>query len=72
MFLETVSDRFLQIRAVIAAQRELLPVLHDDAVLAMKPRLHLLDPIDLHNRRTVNSQKLFRVELLFQTADRLA
>src|SRR5687768_18393746 len=72
MNLETVADCLLQIRAVIATQRELLPILHDDAILAVKPRLHLLDPIDLHDRRTMNPEELFRIELLFQTADRLA
>src|SRR6185503_820058 len=70
--LDSVADGALEVCAVVAAEGELLAVFHDDAVLTMKPRLHLFDPIDLHNRGTMNSTKLPRVELLFQTADRLA
>ena len=45
-----VSHCALKVRAIVSAQRELLAVLHNDAILAVKPRLHLLDPIDLNNR----------------------
>ena len=72
MILEAVPDRFLQICPVVATKCELFAILHDDAVLAVKPRLHLFDPVDLHDGRTVDPQELFRIELLLQTADRLA
>ena len=72
MILETVADGLLQICPVITTQSELLTVFHDDAILAMKPRLHLLDAIDLHDGGPVNSQELLRIELLFQTANRLS
>src|SRR5215204_957719 len=51
---------------------ELLPVFQDDAIFTMKPGLHLLDAIYFDNGRTMNSPKLPRVKLLFQTADRFA
>ena len=38
----------------------------------MKPGLHLLDAIDLHDGRAMDAPELFRVELFFQVADRFA
>src|ERR1044072_476231 len=70
--LDRISYGALEVSAVVAAEGELLAVFHDDAVLAVKPRLHLFDPIDLHDRGTMNPAELARVELFFQTADRLA
>src|SRR6185295_7645797 len=69
---DRVADGALEVCTVVAAEGELFPVFHDDAVLTMKPRLHLLDAIDLHDRGTMNPAELSRIELLFQTADRLA
>ena len=48
--LDCIANGALEVGAVVTAESELLAVLHDDAILAMKPRLHLLDPIDLNNR----------------------
>lgn len=48
--LDCIPDGALEVCAVVAAEGELLAVFHDDAILAVKPRLHLLNPIDLHNR----------------------
>ena len=62
----------LEVGAVVAAQGKLFPVLHDDAVLAVKPRLHLFDLVDLHDGRTMDASELSGVELFFKTADRLA
>ena len=67
-----VADGALKVGAVVTAEGELLAVFHDDAVFAVKPGLHFLDPVDLHNRRAMNAPELLWVELLFQTADRLA
>ena len=72
LWLDAVSHRALEVGAVVAAQSELFAVLHDDAILAVKPRLHLFDLVDLHDSRTMNAAKLSRVELLFQTTDRFA
>ena len=47
--LNTVADSTLKVRTVVAAERELFPVFHDDAVLAVEPWLHLFDPINLHD-----------------------
>ena len=70
--LDRVADGSLEVCAVVAAEGEFFAVFHDDAVLAMKPWLHLFDSIDLHDRGTMNPAELPRVELFFQTADRLA
>jgi len=47
--LDAVSHRALEVRAIVAAQGELFAVLHDDSILAVKPRLHLFDLVDLHD-----------------------
>src|SRR6185369_3335076 len=70
--LDSISHRALKVRTIVSAECELLTVFHDDAVLTVKPGLHLLDPVDLHDRRTMNAPKLLRVELLLQTANRFA
>src|SRR6185369_7783225 len=66
-FLDVVSHRALEIRAVVSTEGMLLSVFHDDPVFAVKPGLHLFD---LHDGRAVDASKLSRIELLFQTADR--
>ena len=70
--LDSVADGALEVGAVVAAEGELFAVFHDDAILAVKPRLHLFDLVDLHDRGTMNAAELPRVELFFKTADRLA
>ena len=72
VLLNIVSDGALEVGTVVTAQGELLAVLHDDAVLAVKPRLHLFDLVDLYDGRTMNASKLPGVELFFKTADSLA
>ena len=47
--LDRIADGALEILPVVSTEGELFAVLHDDAVLAVKPRLHLFDPIDLHD-----------------------
>src|ERR1043165_133381 len=71
-WLDVIADGALEVGAVVATEGELLAVLHDHAILAVEPRLHLFDLVDLHDRRTMDASKLARVELLFQAADRLA
>ena len=70
--LNIIPDCSLEVRSVVSAQGELLAVFHDDAIFTVKPRLHLLDLVNLDNRGTMNSPELPRIELVFQTADRLA
>ena len=72
LWLNVIAHSSLEIRSVVSTKRELLAVFHDDAVLAVKPGLHLLDLINLDNCRTMNAPELSRVELFLETADRLA
>ena len=72
LWLDRISYSALEVCAVVTAEGELFAVFHDDAVLAVEPGLHLFDPIDLHDRRTMNPSELARVDLFFLTADRLA
>ena len=48
--LNIVSNCSLEIRSVVATERELLAVLHDDAILTVEPRLHFFDLVNLDNR----------------------
>src|SRR5215510_9386334 len=71
-WLDIIADGALEVGPVVPAERELFAVLHDDAILAVKPGLHLFDLVDLHDGRTMDAAKLSRVELLFQATDRFA
>src|SRR6185312_5000102 len=48
------------------------PVFENHVILTMKPGLQLLDLVDAHNTGAVYSQKLFRIELRLEAADRFA
>src|SRR5450755_2856451 len=50
--------------------RELATVLHDDAALAVEPRLHLLDAVEIHQLGAIHAHELLRVKLLHQTLQR--
>ncbi len=67
-----LTQRFLQLVSIIPGEGELGTILQDDAILAMKPGLQLLNAIDTDYRRAVDAQKLLGIELGFQTADCLA
>jgi hypothetical protein len=46
--------------------RRLAAVFKDHDVVAVEVRMKLLDPVEVHNDRPVNANKLRRVEPLFQ------
>jgi len=49
--------------ALVPAHPKFLPALQYDQMVAVEPRLHFLDGVHVHNRRTVNSQEMTRIEL---------
>src|SRR5690242_8140553 len=54
------------------ARRERDPAAQLEHVLAGRQRLDLFDPIDPHDRGTVDTDEARRIELLFHGAHRLA
>src|SRR4029078_7530657 len=63
--LTTLGDRGAQASAEHAAGGETCPVAHDDDVLAVEPRLELLDAIDVDDRRAMNAPERLGIEALF-------
>src|SRR5262245_15386586 len=55
-----------------AAQCHAGAIAKDDGEIAVKVRQQLLDPIDLHDRGTVDADESFGIELAFQPTHRLA
>src|SRR5207249_4470665 len=69
---ERLAERLLQLAAVAAAQGEARAVLQDDDVLPVEHGLHLAYAFDVDERGAVDAYEARRVNLRFETADRLA
>ena len=67
------SQPGLQQTYAIAGNRNLraLGILERQNNLTRKPRIHLVDPVHIHKRRSVNAQKPAGIESLLEFCDRL-
>lgn len=62
------TAKLIELFAATRTHRELAVVMENDEVVTMKSRSHLSDAIDVHDRRTVDSQELIRIQLALQNA----
>jgi hypothetical protein len=53
----------VELVSIASGQRELSAAVEDDAVLAVKPGLHLLHAIYVYDRGTMNPQELPGIKL---------
>src|SRR5262245_10252730 len=65
-------DDAVQCLTVRRTRRQFGPILQNHDVLPMKPRLQLLDPIDVDDRRPVHAHKPVRSQSLLQPGQRVA
>src|SRR4030095_15899252 len=66
---ERSSQKCAELFTATAAEHQLGSVLKNHAIFVMKPGLQLAHAVDVYDRRAMNSRKLLRVELGFDTAD---
>src|SRR5262249_61352461 len=69
---ESSAEEFAQFFAEVAAQHKLAAVTQHNLILAVEPRLQLADTFDVDDCRPMNPGKASRIELRFESPDRLS